>query len=220
MRAVRAFCQVLLCARSEPQRRFSPAVTLALLGAQGGLAHPDGFWCFRQELLVCQHQARNERLTPASYPSQQRVQREEGRHGREDVAKRKLLVDETRLHRRVKKDLAGDTDVVHPYNGWQVLEEREWDSDGEGSADDKWEPRRQYAYEALYIDESLIFDKDTDDDGDCVDAGGYHSAARSSSGWRASVGFPRYRTDGARSKNRKPRRHWSIEGRGHLPPQT
>ncbi len=76
------------------------------------------------------------------------------------------------LNRRVKKDLATGTDVIYLYDGWQVLEEREWDTNGEGAEDDKWEPRRQYVYGATYIDEVLIFDKDTDDDGDCVDGGG------------------------------------------------
>jgi len=71
------------------------------------------------------------------------------------------------LNRRVKKDLAAGTDVIYLYDGWQVLEEREWDS-----ADSRWEPRRQYVEGGTYIDEHLIFDKDTDDDGDCTDAGG------------------------------------------------
>ncbi len=75
-------------------------------------------------------------------------------------------------NRRVKKDLDTGTDVIYLYGGWQVLEEREWDTNGEGAEDDKWEPRRQYVYGATYIDEVLIFDKDTDDDGDCVDGGG------------------------------------------------
>ena len=84
------------------------------------------------------------------------------------------------LNRRVKKDLNTGTDVIYLYDacppavwrGWQVLEEREWDTNGEGPEDDKWEPRRQFVYGATYIDEVLIFDKDTDDDGDCTDAGG------------------------------------------------
>ena len=71
------------------------------------------------------------------------------------------------LNRRVKKDLDTGTDVDYLYDGWQVLEEREWDS-----GDSKWEPRRQYVYGGFYIDEVLIFDKDTDDDGDCTDGGG------------------------------------------------
>ena len=69
------------------------------------------------------------------------------------------------LNRRVKKDLAADTDVYCLYDGWQVLEEREYDS-----GDTQWEPRRQYVYGGLYIDEPLIFDKDTDGDGVCDDA--------------------------------------------------
>jgi len=71
------------------------------------------------------------------------------------------------LNRRVKKDLATGTDLIYLYDGWQVLEEREWDS-----TDSKWEPRRQYVEGGTYIDEHLIFDKDTDNDGSCVDAGG------------------------------------------------
>ena len=62
--------------------------------------------------------------------------------------------------------------IIHPYHAWQVLEEREGDSNGEGAEDDKWEPRRQYAEGGIYIDEHLIFDRDTDADGDCTDAGG------------------------------------------------
>jgi RHS repeat-associated protein len=55
--------------------------------------------------------------------------------------------------------------VVYLYDGWQVVEERELD----GAT---WEARRQFVYGGVYIDEPLIFDKDTDADGDCVDAGG------------------------------------------------
>jgi RHS repeat-associated protein len=73
-------------------------------------------------------------------------------------------------NRRVKKDLASGTDVLYLNDGWQELEEREWDTNGEGAEDDKWEPRRQYVYGAIYIDEPLIFDKDTDNDGVCDDA--------------------------------------------------
>ena len=45
---------------------------------------------------------------------------------------------------------------------WQCIEEREFD-------DSVWETRRQFIYGGRYIDEPLIFDKDTDDDGDCTD---------------------------------------------------
>ncbi len=76
------------------------------------------------------------------------------------------------LNRRVKKDLATGTDVIYLYDAWQVLEEREWDTIGEGAEDDQWEPRRQDVYGGIYIDEVLIFDKDTDDDGYCTDGGG------------------------------------------------
>jgi len=71
------------------------------------------------------------------------------------------------LNRRVKKDLASGTDVMYLYDGWQVLEEREYDA-----GDTAWEPRRQFVEGGTYIDEHLIFDKDTDGDGDCTDAGG------------------------------------------------
>ena len=53
------------------------------------------------------------------------------------------------------------------HDGWRVIEEREWDTNP-----DQWEARRQYIYGGRYIDEVLLFDKDTDDDGDCNDAGG------------------------------------------------
>jgi RHS repeat-associated protein len=71
------------------------------------------------------------------------------------------------LNRRVKKDLTSGTDVIYLNDGWHEPEEREWDS-----TDSRWEPRRQFLYGGLYIDEPLIFDKDTDNDGDCTDAGG------------------------------------------------
>ena len=71
------------------------------------------------------------------------------------------------LHRGLRKGLVTGMDVIYLYDGWQVLEEREWDS-----TDSKWEPRRQYVEGGTYIDEHLIFDKDTDNDGDCTDAGG------------------------------------------------
>jgi len=58
-------------------------------------------------------------------------------------------------------------DVIYLYDGWQVLEEREWDS-----TDSRWEPRLQYVEGGTYIDEHLILDRDTDVDGDCTDAGG------------------------------------------------
>lgn len=76
------------------------------------------------------------------------------------------------LNRRVKKDVATGNDVIYLYGGWQVLEEREWDTNGQGPEDDTWEPRRQYVEGSQYIDEHLIFDNDTDGDGDCTDAAG------------------------------------------------
>ncbi|HET6455025.1 MAG TPA: RHS repeat-associated core domain-containing protein, partial [Armatimonadota bacterium] len=69
------------------------------------------------------------------------------------------------LNRRAKKDLNSGTDVIYLYDGWRCIEEREDDGG-------TWEARRQYVYGGLYIDEPLIFDKDTDNDGDCTDAGG------------------------------------------------
>jgi len=68
------------------------------------------------------------------------------------------------LNRRVKKGLSAGTDVVYLYDGWQVVEEREYDA-----GDTAWEPRRQFVYGGTYIDEVLIFDKDTDGDGVCDD---------------------------------------------------
>ena len=71
------------------------------------------------------------------------------------------------LNRRVKKDFPAATDIIFLNDGWQELEEREYDT-----GDSRWEPRRQFVYGGTYIDEPLIFDKDTDNDGDCTDAGG------------------------------------------------
>ena len=65
------------------------------------------------------------------------------------------------LNRRIKKDLTTGNDVVYLYDGWRCVEEREWDA-----GDEAWEPRRQYAYGGIYIDEPVLFDKDTDDDED------------------------------------------------------
>jgi len=74
------------------------------------------------------------------------------------------------LNRLAKKHLTSGDDTIYLYDGWRCIEEREWDENGENP--DAWEARRQYVYGGIYIDEPLIFDKDTDDDGDCVDAGG------------------------------------------------
>ena len=63
----------------------------------------------------------------------------------------------------MKKDLTTGTDVVYLYDGWSCIEEREFD-------DPNWEARRQYVYGGQYIDEVLLFDKDTNDDGVCDDA--------------------------------------------------
>ena len=62
--------------------------------------------------------------------------------------------------------------MIRTGGGWQVLDDRKRDTNGEGAEDNKWEPRRQYVYGDTYIDEVLIFDKDTHDDGDCTDGGG------------------------------------------------
>ena len=61
------------------------------------------------------------------------------------------------LNRRIKKDLTNGNDVVYLYDGWRCVEEREVDGG-------TWEMRRQYVYGGQYIDEPVLFDKDTDDD--------------------------------------------------------
>ena len=66
------------------------------------------------------------------------------------------------LNRRVKKVLQSGTDVLYLYDGWQCIEEREYDNPN-------WEARRQYVYGGMYIDEPCIFDKDNNNDGDCTD---------------------------------------------------
>jgi RHS repeat-associated protein len=71
------------------------------------------------------------------------------------------------LNRRVKKDLPGEgVDVMFLYDGWRTIEERE--EDGANN----WEARRQYVHGDRYIDELLIFDKDTNGDGDCTEGEG------------------------------------------------
>ena len=66
------------------------------------------------------------------------------------------------LNRRVKKDLPGaGVDVMFLYDGWRCVEEKELDGE-------TWEARRQFVHGGLYIDEVLLFDKDTDDDSDCT----------------------------------------------------
>ncbi|NQT20208.1 MAG: RHS repeat-associated core domain-containing protein, partial [Planctomycetes bacterium] len=57
--------------------------------------------------------------------------------------------------------------ILYLYSGWQCIEEREDDGG-------TWEARRQYVYSGTYIDELLIFDKDTDDDGVCDDERYYY----------------------------------------------
>jgi len=79
------------------------------------------------------------------------------------------------LNRLVKKHLTSGTDTINLYDGWRCIEERELDGEA-------WEARRQYVYGGIYIDhtaarlrqasEPLIFDKDTNTDGNCEDAGG------------------------------------------------
>ena len=55
--------------------------------------------------------------------------------------------------------------MAEKYDGWRCIEERELDGED-------WEARRQYVFGNQYLDQVSIFDKDTDDDGDCTDAGG------------------------------------------------
>jgi len=66
------------------------------------------------------------------------------------------------LNRRVGKYTNTLTDgTVYLYDGWRVVEEREyytWDTMW------KWQPRRQYVYGDRYIDERLIYDFNHDDD--------------------------------------------------------
>ena len=50
------------------------------------------------------------------------------------------------LNRRVKKDLDTAAYVLYIHDAWQVIEERELDTNGAGEEDDAWEPRRQYVY--------------------------------------------------------------------------
>jgi len=69
------------------------------------------------------------------------------------------------LNRRVKKDLASGTDVVYLWDEWQMIEEQELDESA-------WEARRQYVYGGLYVDEPVVFDKDTNSDGDCTEGNG------------------------------------------------
>ena len=92
------------------------------------------------------------------------------------------LLSHLAKNRLVKKHLTSGTDTIYLYDGWRCIEEREWDTNLEGEQDDAWEPRRQYVYGGIYIDhaaarlrqasEPLIFDKDTDSDGNCTDFGG------------------------------------------------
>ena len=66
-----------------------------------------------------------------------------------------------------------ETDIIYLYSGWQCIEEREFDENGEpGEGDDAWEPRRQYVYGGQYIDEPLFFVNDLDDDGVFYDSPG------------------------------------------------
>jgi len=63
----------------------------------------------------------------------------------------------------VKTPLTPDDETIQLYSGWQCIEERKFDENGEGTQDDAWEPRRQYMYGGQYIDDIVIFDKGTDD---------------------------------------------------------
>ena len=68
-------------------------------------------------------------------------------------------------NRRVKKDLTTGTDVVYIYDGWRCIEEREYISSA-------WKAKRQFVFGGRYLDEELLFDKDTNNDGNCTDSGG------------------------------------------------
>ena len=75
------------------------------------------------------------------------------------------------LNRLVKKHLTSGAETIYLYDGWRCIEEREWDTNLEGEQDDAWEARRQYVYGGIYIDEPLIFDKDSEGgDGVCDNA--------------------------------------------------
>jgi len=67
----------------------------------------------------------------------------------------------------VEKPLTPDDETIYLYSGWRCIEERKFDENGEGTEDDAWEPRNQFTYGGQYIDDIVIFDKDTDDDGAC-----------------------------------------------------
>jgi len=71
------------------------------------------------------------------------------------------------LGRRIKKVVSnsGDRDGTQWFyydRRWRVLEVR----------DDQDQPDRQFVWGATYIDEAIAMDVDTDNDGDCLDAGG------------------------------------------------
>jgi len=76
---------------------------------------------------------------------------------------------DTRTHNTVNEITALDPQGgVGSFNldwGEGSEQEREYDA-----GDSAWEPRRQFVYGGTYIDEHLIFDKDTDGDGVCDDA--------------------------------------------------
>ena len=77
------------------------------------------------------------------------------------VSGRADLVDAVK-NGKVKLDELDDDELPEPMQSMdapqrdayvqQVLEQREWDTNGEGAEDDKWEPRRQYVYGGIYMD--------------------------------------------------------------------
>jgi RHS repeat-associated protein len=68
-------------------------------------------------------------------------------------------------NKRVKKHLQTGPDVVYIYDGWRCIEEREYISNA-------WKAKRQYVFGGRYLDEELLFDKDTDGDGNCTEGDG------------------------------------------------
>jgi len=57
-----------------------------------------------------------------------------------------LLRCRANFNRRAKECVDNDNQILYLYDGWQVVEEREWDENGESEEDDAWEARRQYVY--------------------------------------------------------------------------
>ena len=68
-------------------------------------------------------------------------------------------------NKRIKKHLQTGPEVVYIYDGWRCIEEREYISSA-------WKAKRQFVFGGRYLDEELLFDKDTNNDGNCTDSGG------------------------------------------------